>query len=102
MRRIIVAATLLIAFMATARADFQEGNAAFRRGDYATALRELRPLAEQGDADAQFSLGLMYTKGQGVPQDYTVALKWGHMWFNLAAGPKPGGSGSMRGRFSTA
>ena len=42
-------------------------------------------ILEQGDADAQFSLGLMYRKGQGVPQDYTVALKWAHMWFNLAA-----------------
>ena len=46
MRRIIVAATLLIAFMAPARADFQEGVATYDRGDYATALREWRPLAE--------------------------------------------------------
>ncbi len=40
MRRIIFAATLLVAFMATARADFQDGLAAYNRGDYATALRE--------------------------------------------------------------
>jgi len=80
-RRIIVAATLLIAFMATARADFQDGFAAADRGDYATALREWRPLAEQGDASAQYNLGLMYDKGQGVPQDYVQA----HLWYNLAA-----------------
>ena len=68
MRRIIVVATLLIAFMATARADFQDGFAAHQRGDYATALREWRPLAEQGNASAQANLGLMYRMGQGVPE----------------------------------
>ena len=57
MRRIIVAATLLIAFMATARADFGDGLAAYERGDYATALREWRPLARQGYAHAQYILG---------------------------------------------
>jgi TPR repeat protein len=36
--------------------------------------------AEQGDASAQFNLGVEYSKGQGVPQDYIQA----HMWFNLA------------------
>ncbi len=65
MRRIIVAAAMLIAFMATARADFQDGVAAYKRGDYATALREWRPLAEQGYAGAQYNLGFMYYNGQG-------------------------------------
>ena len=37
--------------------------------------------ADQGNAEAQFDLGRMYEKGQGVPQDYLYA----HMWFNLAA-----------------
>ncbi len=46
-----------------------------------TALREWRPLAEQGNANAQFRLGFMYEKGLGVPQDYAQA----HMWFDLAA-----------------
>ena len=79
MTRIIVAAALLIAFMATARADIQEGYAAYERGDYATALREFRPLARQGDASAQITLGFMYDKGQGVPQDYAEAVKWYRM-----------------------
>jgi len=38
-------------------------------------------LAETGTVDAQFNLGLMYSTGQGVPQDYVLA----HKWFNLAA-----------------
>ncbi|MCH7692462.1 MAG: sel1 repeat family protein [Proteobacteria bacterium] len=61
---------------APAWAGFDEGVEAFYRGDYATALRELRPLAEQGNANAQFFLGFMYDKGQGVPQDYAEAVKW--------------------------
>lgn len=44
--------------------------------DDATAVEMLRPLAEQGDADAQLNLGLMYKIGEGVPQDYAEAAKW--------------------------
>ena len=42
----------------------------------ATALRLWRPLAEQGDADAQYSLGVTYANGRGVPQDYAEAVRW--------------------------
>jgi hypothetical protein len=56
--------------------DFQKGFTAFEKGDYATALREFEPLAEQGDADAQYRLGWMYEKGEGVPQNDKTALKW--------------------------
>ncbi len=56
--------------------DFQTGVDAYNRGDYATALKEFRPLAEQGDAAAQFDLGTMYDKGQGVPQGYQQAAGW--------------------------
>ena len=44
-------------------ADFRKGLDAAQRGDFGTALREFRPLAEQGDADAQDNLGLMYGLG---------------------------------------
>jgi len=44
-------------------------------------LKERKPLAEQGDASAQYNLGLMYDKGEGVPQDYKTAVKW----YTLAA-----------------
>ena len=57
-------------------AGVDEGVAALKRDDYATALRELRPLAEQGNAKAQYSLGLMYFASTGVPQDLAEAVKW--------------------------
>ncbi len=61
---------------APAWAGFDEGVAAAKRGDYATALREWHPLAEQGVAAAQFNLGIMYDNGRGVPQDYAEAVGW--------------------------
>jgi TPR repeat protein len=57
-------------------ADFQAGMDASNREDYATALREWQPLAEQGDVLAQYGLGLLYHKGRGVPQDDVQARKW--------------------------
>ena len=62
-------------------ADFQKGLAAAQSGDFATALREWAPLAEQGHARAQNNLGQMYSNGKGVPQDYKIARKW----YTLAA-----------------
>jgi len=62
-------------------ADFQKGVTAYNSGDYATALREWKPLAKQGDASAQYNLGIMYKKGEGVPQDDKTAVKW----YRLAA-----------------
>ena len=57
-------------------ADFQTGLEAYERGDLAAALREWRPLAEQGDAEAQYMLGLMYNDGMGVPKDDAEAANW--------------------------
>jgi len=59
-----------------AHADFQAGLDAYNQGDYATALKEWQPLAEQGEADAQVNLGLLYDFGKGVPQDYGQARDW--------------------------
>jgi hypothetical protein len=56
--------------------DTDAAYAAYQRGNYATALRHLRPLADQGDARAQSILGLMYAEGQGVPQDSAEAVTW--------------------------
>ena len=56
-------------------ADFQKGFDAADKGDFATALKEWKPLAEQGDADAQFNLGWMYDYGKGVPQNDKTAVK---------------------------
>jgi TPR repeat protein len=73
---------LMLSFSHAAIAgDYEDGLAAGEKGDFATALRLWTPLAEQGDADAQNNLGLMYDKGQGVAQDYKTAVKW----YTLAA-----------------
>ncbi len=55
--------------------------------DYAEAVKWYRKAAEQGNAGAQFNLGVMYDNGQGVPQDYVQA----HMWYNLSAAGSPPG-----------
>jgi uncharacterized protein len=49
---------------------------ALDRGDYGTALSEFRPLAESGNARAQYRLGTMYAKGIGVAQDYKQGADW--------------------------
>ncbi len=69
-------ARFTLGLTAPAWAGFDEGVAAAKRGDYATALREWRPLAEQGNANAQLLLGTMYDEGLGVTQDYAEAMKW--------------------------
>jgi TPR repeat protein len=67
--------TLLI-FASCAAAPLEDGRKAYERGDYSPAFRRVKPFAEQGDAKAQFKLGLLYYNGQGVPQDYSEAAKW--------------------------
>ena len=62
-------------------ADLQKGWDAFKNKDYATALLEWKPLAEQGDADAQNNLGVIYNNGWGVLLGFVRA----HMWFNIVA-----------------
>ena len=68
----------LIASLATLSfaADFETGRQAFEKGDYAAALKEWQPLAEQGAPFAAYNLGIMYGKGLGVKQDYGEAAKW--------------------------
>jgi len=66
---------------AAAAADVAAGQAAYEAGDYPTAIAEWQPLAEAGNADAQFGMGLLYGNGFGVPMDDVLALKW----YGLAA-----------------
>jgi TPR repeat protein len=61
--------------------DLNKGLTAYQAGDYATALEEWRPLAEQGNVSAQFNLALMYDNGEGVLKDDTEAARW----YRLAA-----------------
>ena len=65
-----------LAFSTSAGADLPAGIAAYRSGDYETALQEFKPLAAKGNADAQVNLGLLYARGQGVSQDYKAAATW--------------------------
>jgi hypothetical protein len=67
---------LLVASSVAAQSNFDKGAAAYKRGDYATALAIFRPLAESGDAKAQSILALMYSYGEGVPVDYREAARW--------------------------
>ncbi len=63
------------------RRTLARGQAAFNKGDYATALRLWRPLAEAGIAEAQYDLGFLYESGWGVERDYRKAVQW----YRLAA-----------------
>ena len=67
---------VLALFMLAEAGDFQAGWEASERGDFEAALREWRPLAEQGDPEAQHALGVMYADGRGVPQNDAEAAKW--------------------------
>ena len=84
MKAILRSGFLALAIMALTvpahAGPFEDGLAAYRRDDYATALKFWRPLAEQGDTLAQSNLGVMYEFGLSVPQDIVQA----HMWFDLA------------------
>ena len=84
MNRLLILPVLLLTLLVgtpASSADFQKGLTAAQSGDFATALREWKPLAKQGNALAQFSLGLMYDNGESVPQNYKTAVKW----YKLAA-----------------
>lgn len=62
-------------------AEFATGQDAYNSGDYETAITEWQPLAEAGDANGQFGMGLLYANGFGVSLDDAEALKW----YGLAA-----------------
>jgi len=59
-----------------AGSHYQKGIKNYRPEDAVAAVRELRPLAERGSADAQFNLGSLYYQGWGLPQDYQEAVRW--------------------------
>ena len=69
-----LAAAALLA--APASADVKSGVDRWQRGDYAGAIAEWRPLADRGDADAQFNLGQAYKLGRGVTANPGIAQSW--------------------------
>ena len=78
MKHLILLCTLLISFnsFAAIQPDADE----YERGDYSPAFTLIENLAEQGDAKAQYNLGLMYRNGDGTPQDNVMA----YMLWNIA------------------
>ena len=77
MKQLIQVFLMLILMSASVYADdFGDGLDAYKQKDYKTAFEKWKPLAEQGNAKAQNTLGVMYSKGQGVPQDDKEATKW--------------------------
>ncbi len=54
----------------------EDARAAYARGDYATAMRLYRLFAEQGDANAQNIVGVMFHEGLGAPRDYAQSMNW--------------------------
>jgi len=81
MTRRCTAALLCLVIGLPVQADFQSGMAAYKRGDFEEALRQWRPLAEEGRVEAQFNLGLLYYHGKGVAADPAEA----HAWYLKAA-----------------
>jgi uncharacterized protein len=104
LRLVLIFVLSIFCLALPAWADFQAGMTAYDGEDYDTAMREWQPLAEQGDALAQYHVGLLYHKGRGVPQDDAQARKWyanaaaqgqtkaqfslGTLYFNGEGGPK--------------
>jgi TPR repeat protein len=76
MRGLAVLAALLALAAGPARADFEAGMRAANLRDYAGALRAWQPLAEAGEARAQYHLGMLYEEGRGVGRDYGEAARW--------------------------
>ena len=77
----VLATTFFLAFSQLVAQDFDKGLKAHDAGDYDAAAREWEPLAEQGNVEAQYNLGLMYYNGQGLTQNSAEAVKW----YRLAA-----------------
>jgi uncharacterized protein len=75
--QVVVVVFMAVAMSGPVKADaLGEALVAFHNKDYATAFRLFSPLAEQGDARAQNTIGAMYLKGAGVVQDNREAVKW--------------------------
>jgi TPR repeat protein len=77
----LVVAAQILGIAGAVAGPWEDGMAAYNRGDYVPAIRLFRPLAEQGNAKAQNVLGVMCRKGEGVARNSVHAF----LWFNRAA-----------------
>lgn len=93
LNRALAILILVLSFTDTVTAGpLEDADAAVKRRDYATAVRLIRPLAEQGNANAQYTLGVFYDNGLGVPQDQIRS----YMWFDLSAAQGRDGAAAFR------
>jgi TPR repeat protein len=77
LKALVSSVVVAVATFSAARADpLADAESAYAHADYSEAVNILRPLAEKGNAQAEYMLGLAYSLGQGVPQDYQVAAGW--------------------------
>lgn len=81
-KRMLLVCVCLFALAGQAMADsLSDAKSAYDAGDYEQAAKLYSPLAKNGNAEAQYNLGVMYRAGRGIPQDYKEARKW----YRLAA-----------------
>src|SRR5258707_12189861 len=90
----LILATQILGIASAVAGPWEDGTAAYNRGDYVPAVRLFRLLAEQGNAKAQNMLGVMYRRGQGVPRNSGPAF----LGFNRPpAGGDPTEKGDLAG-----
>jgi TPR repeat protein len=77
----LIVATQILGSSSALAGPWEDGMAAYNRGDYAPAMELFRPLARRGNAQAQAVIGAMYRKGQGVAKSSARAF----MWLSLAS-----------------
>ena len=84
MKRLLTTLVILTGLIGSGGAvwaqDLNKGLKAAQSGDFATAMKEWKPLAERGQVAPQYNLGVMYRKGDGVIQNMVSA----YMWFNIS------------------
>ena len=77
----LLAAVLVLGNAGAFAGPWEDGMAAYNRGDYTPAIQLFRPLAAKGNAKAQHLIGVMYHRGEGVARSSVRAFAW----FSLAA-----------------
>lgn len=73
---VLISALFTILVTGSAVAGFEEGIAAYQANNLPLAYKEFRAAAEEGDADSQFNVGLMFEQGIGVGKDEKEAVAW--------------------------
>jgi len=77
MHKIAVCLLISLAIVTSnTHADDDAGEVAYKKKDYATAIKEWELLASKGNTSAQYSLGFMYREGLGVQKNNAEAIKW--------------------------